>query len=376
MSTDPQPVLYEQTKPRYGYPPPDKVEPYDGPIPPWDWPEIRKGPFRNKKRGLGSSDAVTIVGESKYQSRLGLYLIVRGEIAKPPTKFPDIARFGMLAEPLIMEMYRQVTRRATIDRATYEDNWSRWDVRAHPEFPWLLANLDMESKLLPGCEPLPFQCAESNGVLEFKSKDAWGEYFDERGNPTREVMVQIQHQLLVTGMKWATACFLVGRRFYMVDVKAHEAYQQWLLGELAEFWERCWNGDAPEPDSSSATHEAIVSKYPVEKKGRVVTLSERVSAMLPRYRELSKFTKEAKDESAQIKNEIEFEIGDGEEAIDLWRTQGFSFKATKPGSDRWSVDLPVSENEEAQLVAMGGKIQKGKKGSRTLREKKPENVGR
>lgn len=374
MSTDPQPVL-EETKPRYGFRPPDKIEPYDGPVPPWKWPGILKGPFRNNKRGLGSSDAAVITGESKWKSPLALYLEIRGEIAKAPTKFPDVAMVGLMMESLIAELYRNKTKRLLVDRATYEGWGSRWDVRAHPEYPWLLANLDMESELVPGCEPLPFE-ASGPGVNEYKSKDAWGEYFDERGNPTREVLVQIQHQLLVTGFEWATACFLVGRKFYMVDVKAHEGYQEWLLGELAHFWERCWNGDPPEPDSSESTHEAIVAKFPMEKKGRVVTLSERASAMIPRYNELKRFSKEAKDESDEIRNHIEWEMGDSEEAIDLWRTQGFSFKASKPGADYYRVDAPIESHEEAQLAAMGAKLVKGKKSSRTLRPKKADNVGR
>ncbi len=349
--------------------------PYEGPVPPWKWPGLRVGPFPNKKRGLGSSDATVILGESKYKSALGLYWEIRGEIPKPPTAFPELAEMGILLEPIIMELYRRRTRRTLIDRADYPARGGRWDVRAHPDHPWLLANLDMEATIGDG-DKLPFEEPSLYGVVEGKSKDAWGEYFDEDGNPTREVIVQVQHQMLVTGYKWASICFLVGRRFYTVDVRAHEPFQRYMLGELAEFWERCWNGDPPPPDSSKATSDAILAKYPVESEGRIVTFTEQTSKRIPRLLELKEQMKGEKEEVDQIENFVKLEMGDAEEATDLWRRQGFSYLKANDGAAKWEVPAPLDEKEEKIVAGLGGKLKAGKKGGRTLRARKAENIGK
>lgn len=349
--------------------------PYDGPKPPWDWPGIRRGPYPNKKRGLGSTDATIIMGVSRFKSKFSLYKEIVGDIEKErEAKFPELAEVGTLIEPIIVELYRRRTRRTLIDRAEYTKS-GRWDTRCHPDYPWLLANLDMEATIGNGLK-LPFPERSLNGVVEAKSKESWAEIFDEEGNPTDEVMVQIQHQLLVTGYQWGSACFLAGRRFYYVDVEAHEKFQKVLLGELAEFWERCWNGDPPPVDASDATRDALLAEFPIEKRGKVVTFSENVSGMMPRYREINATIKTLEEEKSEIENFIKFEMGDAEEAVDLWKTTGFSYLHQKDGKDTFVIPTPQGDEEQRAIQAMGGVLKKGKKGSRTLRMKKPENVGK
>lgn len=341
---------------------------YEGPIPPWDWPTIRTGPFKNRKRGLGSADAVVIANRSPYQSPLGLYYVIRGEIEKPPVAFKDIAEVGLLLEPVIAELYRRKTKRKLIDRALYEDNGGRWDVRGHPKFPWILANLDLECELGQGLN-LPFE-ARGSGVLEFKSKDAWGTYFDEHGNPTEDVMIQVQHQLLVTGFEWASICFLVGRRFYYVDVRAHEKFQRWLMGELAEFWERCWNGDPPPVDAQKATTDALQSKFPVQTKGEMIELSSSVSKLVPRYHFLDDVMSDAKKEREEIGNRIRFEMAKAEECRTVDKKFGFTLKKDKDADGKYIIKGILSEEEKALAEGLGAEFQPGRKGTRKLKKKK------
>ncbi len=343
--------------------------PYEGPVPPRDWPTIRDGPFKNRKRGLGSADAVVIANRSPYQSPLGLYYVIRGEIEKPPVAFKDIAEVGLLLEPVIAELYRRRTRRELIDRAIYESNGSRWDVRAHPEFPWILANLDLETEINGDSLPLSFD-AKGPGVLEFKSKDAWGTYFDESGSPTEDVMVQVQHQLLVTGFEWASICFLVGRRFYFVDVQAHEKFQRWLMGELAEFWERCWNGDPPPVDAAKATTDALQSKFPVQTEGEVIQLSKAVSKLVPRYHFLDEVTDDAKKERDEIGNKIRFEMEKAEECRTTDGKFGFTLKKDKDAAGKYVIKDLLSDDEKAIAVKLGAEWQEGRKGTRKLKKKK------
>ncbi len=343
--------------------------PYEGPVPPRDWPTIRKGPFLNRKRGLGSSDAVVITGRSTYQSPLGLYYVIRGEIEKPPVAYPDAAEVGLLLEPVIAELYRRKTKRVLIDRAEYPKDGGRWDVRAHPEYPWVLANLDLEGELVNGSLPLPFS-ASGPGVLEFKSRDAWGTYFDESGSPTEDVMIQVQHQLLVTGFEWASICFLVGRRFYYVDIPAHERFQRWLLGELAEFWERLWNGDPPPVDHTDATKDALQSKFPIQTKGEMIQLTEATSKLVPRYHFLDEVIDDAKKEKDAIANRIRFEMAKAEECRTSDGLYGFTLRKDKDSEGSYVFKGPLDEEQKKLAAKLGAVWKEGRKGSRKLRKKK------
>jgi hypothetical protein len=310
-----------------------------------------------------------ITGRSTYQSPLGLYYVIRGEIEKPPVAYPESAEVGLLLEPVIAELYRRKTKRTLIDRALYENEGGRWDVRAHPDFPWILANLDLEGELSANSLDLPF-AASGPGVLEFKSREAWGAYFDESGNPTEDVMIQVQHQLLVTGFEWASICFLVGRRFYFVDVPAHEKFQRWLLGELAEFWERLWNGDPPPVDSSTATRDALQSKFPIQTKGEMIQLSEAVSKIVPRYHFLKEVLDDAKKEQDEIGNRIRFEMGKAEECRTADGMFGFTLRKDKDSAGKYVIKGPLDEEQKKLAAKLGAEWQEGRKGSRKLKKKK------
>jgi predicted phage-related endonuclease len=198
-------------------------EKYEGPKTNWDWPGLSTGPYPRKKQGLGSFDATVILGESPYVSPFALYQQIKGFVPGPDTKFADLAEMGTLFEPVMAELYRRRTNRQLIDRAKYKTS-GRWDVRRHAELEWMVAapDLEIEDPTVTGGLALAVDMdvdfeVKGNGLLEMKSKDSWGEFFDEKGNPPMEVLIQVQHQLAVCDLTWASIAVLMGRRFYWVD---------------------------------------------------------------------------------------------------------------------------------------------------------------
>jgi predicted phage-related endonuclease len=340
-----------------------------------DGKKLCVGPHVRKKQGLGSYDATVIMGLSPYKSPLGLYYEIRGEIPKPPTKFEKLARIGTLLEPVVCQLYIDETRRTLIDRAEYRDDGSRWDIRRHPEIEWMVAALDMEIKdpgLDADAQRLDFP-AKGNGSLEIKTKDPWAEFFDEDGNPPLEVMVQHQHQLAVGGFEWGSIAVLMGRRFYFVDLRRDDDFIKLLIEEEKEFWERCWNGDPPEPDSSEATSNAIQERRPESKVSKIIDLPEDLSkSVLERYVLLEGAMAEAKDELELLKNKIKLAMDDAErafvpEALVPAGTDrlGWSYLTIKEGSPSWSIPANGRTDEEvAALEEMGAIYKKGKKSYR------------
>jgi predicted phage-related endonuclease len=351
---------------------------YEGPEPKWEWPGLCVGPYRYKKRGIGSYDATVITGLNKYKSPFALYLEIRGEIPRGEAKFPELAEIGLLLEPVVAEWYTNKTKRVLIDRAEYTDRGGRWDVRAHPEFAWIVANLDLEIEdpaLTPGAERLPWP-AKGNGVLEIKSKDPWADFFDERGNPVLDVQVQIQHQLFACQLEWGSTAVLLGRKPYRVDMRAHEGFQAWLFNQEKEFWERCFNGDPPDIDSAEATGAAIESKWSKEIETKVIELDDHGVELASRFHFLDRVIKDAKDEKDLVTNKLKFIMGDSEKATGFHKGEmteyAFTWKKDQDGQASYVIKGKREPSEEKVIEKLGGEYKPGKKGTRRFLPKKPK----
>ena len=365
---------------------------YTGPRPRWDWEGIRTGDHPNKKRGLGSLDATTVLGLNRYKSKYALFLEIVGDIPKPPSAayHTEIALVGSLLEDDVAELFRWRTDRTLVDRAYYKKNKdgsiSRWDTRRHPQIEWMVGNLDLEI-LDPAHEfssaderqptPLPFK-AEGNGVLEIKTKDYYDQLFDEDGLPTMEIQVQLQHLIAVSGFTWGTIAALVNRRLYWMDIQRSDEFIAYLVEQEEEFWQNCYQGKAPEIDEHEATAEALGKLHPEHTKGKSVLLSRGLSKTVSsRYDFIEAAIKEGENEKETIKNLIKFEMGDAEESRTDDGTERFTWKRQKDGEQKYTIKGKREITEEAQLLKMGAEYTPGKDGARVFkrsRKKKGKKV--
>lgn len=363
---------------------------YTGPKPKWEWDSLPRGQHPNKKRGLGSLDATTILGLNRYKSKYALYLEIVGDIPKPPSAafFDDIAEVGILLEDDVVDLYRRRTGRVLIDRGYYkrypDGSVSRWDTRRHPKHEWMIAAVDMEVldpgtdrstlvhpfKELPEPTELPFP-ATGNGVLEAKTKDYYDQIFDEDGSPSMEILVQLQHQLAVCGAEWGSVAALVNRRFYWVDMQRSEPFIAWLIEQEEAFWEDCHLGRVPEVDSSESTSDALGKLNPMEEPGKSVTLSTKLSQRVrERYDFVEDALKAGEDEKNHLQNLIKVEMGDAEEAYTDDGNYRFTWKKQKDGEPRYVVNGKRPIEEEAVLMKLKAEYQPGRTGARTFRRAK------
>jgi len=106
-----------------------------------------------RKHGIGSSDAAAAVGLNPYQSALELWLIKTGRDAGlPKPDFDDETSpmyWATLLEPIVAAHYVRRTG-CKVRRVNA--------VLQHPEYPWMLANIDRE---VLGSEP----CSRVEGGL-------------------------------------------------------------------------------------------------------------------------------------------------------------------------------------------------------------------
>lgn len=203
--------------------------------------------------GIGASESAAILGLSPYMSPYALWAKKTG--LTPDTDETELQRWGNILEPAICDEYSAQTGRRIVDHG-------RFAVRKSETCPAMLATLDREvhadDKDGPGCMD-----AKNVGAYRL---DEWKD-----GIPLY-YQVQLQHQMEVTGWKWASIGALVGgNKFLWADVERNEPFIELLRAKCVAFWRLVENRTPPEVDASQSTAETLRRLFPKE-SGETIAL--------------------------------------------------------------------------------------------------------
>lgn len=204
-----------------------------------DWLEVRK-------QGIGGSDAAAAVGLSPYKSQLELWMEKTGRDADLPKPDPkdttEPVYWGTLLEPIVAASYTQQTGRKVRKVNA---------VLQHPQFPFMLANLDREVVGSPLVQ-----------LLECKTAGEFGSRLWRDGVP-EYVQVQAHHQLAVTGKQAVdVAVLLCGQRLEVHRIERDDDLISRLIALEAKFWEYVTSDTPPPADGSESAERALRVLYP------------------------------------------------------------------------------------------------------------------
>lgn len=176
--------------------------------------------LRERRTGLGGSDAAAVLGLNPYRSPMDVYLDKTGQT--PLDEGPTAAmERGRVLEPVAADLYAAQTGRKI----------RRQPMRRHQQHEWMIGNVDRQ--ILSG-EDRP------TGVLEIKCPGLRTlATIKAHGLPDRYV-VQLQHYLGVYGYEWGSFCLFNAESWQLIhfDLEAEPD----LIGEIIErertFWIR------------------------------------------------------------------------------------------------------------------------------------------
>jgi putative phage-type endonuclease len=213
-----------------------------------------------RREGIGSSDAPAIVGLSPWASPLSVYLDKIGTL--PPTPDTPAMAMGRLLEAVIADVVARETGWRVRQAGTVLQ--SRSD-------PWLLADLDRWIGL-PDVGVCPLEIK----AVGPRQADAWA---DDQVPP--HVLIQVYHQLLVTGAPEAVVAGMVwGQPVYIRRVRPDPGRLDTLRDLERRFWyEHVLPRRPPPVDASTVTAAAIRAAFDPE-PDRVVELPEAARASL------------------------------------------------------------------------------------------------
>lgn len=283
-----------------------------------DWLEARKD-------GITATDIVKIVGESKFGSAVDVYA---DKIGQPLTddELSEAGEWGQELEDYVARRWAErngyTVRRVGLIR--------------HDTDPVLLASLD---RLVGGCEL--GRCAAEIKTRNAYVADQWEDSVPESVN------VQVQYQLLVTGLDHIHVAALIGgQRLVEHIVRPDEVLQTWLQIKAHEVWAAVVAGIPPVVDPALMTVD-LVNRVYAKRDGVRVLDGEIARRCIAEYQDAHEGAKAFDETKDRIKVELLLMLGDGEEAIDENGVTLFTYKAQT--SRR--TNLKVLEAEHPDIYA-------------------------
>lgn len=243
-----------------------------------------------RRMGVGSSDVAAICGLDPYCSALEVYLDKIGQV--PDEETSEAIEWGNRLEAVVADHFAETTG---------------WDVQVptepavHPVHIFMRANVDRYLSE-PGTDDV-------SALLEIKTTGAhleknWGD------EPPDRVLLQVQHQLAVTGLPRAFVAVLIGgQRYRQFEVARDDELIASLVEIEREFWERVESRTPPPADASVSASEALARLYADFERESEIDLPPEASALLSSLRRCKAEIAVLKDEDRRLSNAVKELLG-------------------------------------------------------------------
>jgi len=247
--------------------------------------------LRNK--GVGGSDAGTIMRMTPWKGRLRLWMEKTGKSEPADLKDNERVDWGNRLEPVIADYFTEKTGKQLRKCGTLQSV-------AHP---WLLANVD---RLVVGENAgLEIKTADKNQFKYWKDDEVPDSYY-----------CQCQHYMLVTGCeKWYICALIGGNKPVIKEMLRNDKFIEDLFREEAAFWTLVENDITPDIDDGlEDTAEAVKELYPQAKPESVleVECTDNIQKIFELYEEAKIGKTRFEELETECKNKIKALMGDNE----------------------------------------------------------------
>lgn len=286
--------------------------------------------LRQRRNGIGGSDAAAVLGLSKWATPFDVWLQKRGEIEERPDS--DRLWWGRMLEEPIAKRYTYETGRKLV---------SLEDMLAHPEHPELIAN--------------PDRIAPSDEIgVEIKTADVFTA--DQWGEPgTDEIpqayVVQCLHYMAVTGFdRWDCAVLLGGSDFRIYTIRRDLALEREMIDRLCSWWRRhIIEGERPPIQASPETERWLKQAFPCHVSDDLAAADAEMEQALEALAVVRETLADITAQEAALENTIKAAIGDGAGLI------GAKWKASWKKSAGWmKTDWEAVARDVIEKLAAGG----------------------
>jgi putative phage-type endonuclease len=227
-----------------------------------------------RKAGLGGSDASSVLGVSKYKSPLRCWLEKTGQ-APDEDGISEAAFWGTTLEAVIAKVYADRNPDVKVRNVNF--------ILQHPNYPWMLANIDRLLIYPDG----------TKAVLEVKTAGFFvaGEWAED--DVPVAYMAQAAHYMAVTGLdKVIFVCLIAGQKLVIREFIRDMELEESLIAKELEFWDMVQSDTMPAMDGSDDCADCLDFMY----SGKVAETVELPDEAMP-WIEMFNSAKEAEKEA-------------------------------------------------------------------------------
>ena len=272
-----------------------------------------------RRKGIGGSDAATVVGLNPYSSLYELWADKQGFL--PDKEDTEAMRTGRDLEQYVADRFCEATGKK-VQKLPY--------MYCHNEYPFITANVDRK-------------IVGENAGLECKTTSPYNKTDFSDGNVQLSYLCQCWHYMNVMGYdRMYLAVLVLGKGFYWYTIDRDDKQQQALLDAEIDFWYIYILGDnMPEPDGSESADNALKTIYGKETRETVNLMH--CDRLLEDYAKARDNCKAAEAEKERLEQQIKLHIGEAAAGI------GSKFKADWISQTRKSVDTKKLAAEYPQV---------------------------
>lgn len=283
--------------------------------------------LKQRRNGIGGSDAASIVGLNPWKSAFRLWLEKTGQAEPEDLSDNEYVYWGTVLEEVVAQEFTRRTGKEVRRRGLLQ----------HDTIPYLLASVD---RMVVG-ENAGLECKTANG---FAAKRWDGDEIPDA------YYVQCQHYMAVTGAeKWYIAALIGGNRFVWKEIPRNEEDIAALLEAEKNFWALVESKTMPEVDGSEDCTRALTDKFRGGRAGTLV-LDAEAGPLLKKIDELSEVEKNAKTAMDEVKNKLRLMLGDYD--VGAYELDGCYRKVTwKEQAGRVTIDSKRLKAEKPDVYA-------------------------
>ena len=273
-----------------------------------------------RRKGIGGSDASAIMGQNQWASPLSVYMDKRG--IAPEKEESEAMRQGTDCEEVVAKRFERESG-IKVKRCH--------KLIQHPDYPWMLANIDR-------------QIVGADGFmgLECKTTSPYAKTDFEGGSIPPNYFWQCQHYMAVTGaQQWYLAVMVFSTAFHIFVIPRDENAIAQLIEAERSFWQdHVLAGVPPYPIGSEADDEAIDVLYATARTDQAANIDDmRTSLDTLALYEKDKKSLDAKIEA--IKQNIKLRMGHCTNAsCGRWKVTWKDQSSTRIDSKRLKAELP------------------------------------
>jgi len=254
---------------------------------------LTESQLKERKKGIGGSDAAAVCGMSKWKTPVDIYIEkTSDEIFH--TEENQYMYWGNALEPVIVKKYEEETNKVVCTKNSLSSS---------KEHPFMLANIDGF-------------IAFDGGILECKTADSrssskWGDVGSDI--IPEEYLIQCAHYAIVYDAPYVDLAVLIGGNdFRIYTYKRNDGLEKAIIKKEHDFWNNnVLLGIPPE-----ARTESDINKLITKTKGIMKPATQAIKTLISEVKEIKEKIKELEEKELNILFSVKSSIEDYDGLVD------------------------------------------------------------